>query len=372
MTRPGAERPPIASASGDAPTSVHETPTLVSVILVNYNGLAHLQRGLPALLAGLGVDYEIILVDNASSDGSADHVRRAFPQVRLYRSARNLGFGAGANLGARQARGRYLAFLNPDTLVAPGWLEALLQALEDEPRAALATPQILLLQDRERTNTRGNEIHISGLTLCRGMGMPRQDGAEPEEVSAVSGAAFVARRDVFDALSGFDEAFFLYMEDTDLSWRARLAGHRCLYVPRSVVWHDYTLRFGPQKTFYQERNRYLMLLKSLRWPTILALLPALVLAEVVTWGFVLLRQPGRWRNKIRAYAWILRHWREIVAQWRATQLLRRTRDRDLLRGCTWRLAFEQPATGPASTLAHALFDPCFYLLRGLALALVWW
>ena len=372
MTRPAAERPPIASASVDAPASVPKAPTLASVILVNFNGLAHLRRGLPDLLDGLGRDYEVILVDNASTDGSADYVRRSFPQVRLCPTASNIGFGAGANLGARQARGRYLAFLNPDTLAETGWLEALLQALEDHPQAALATSQILLLQDPERTNTRGNEIHISGLTLCRGMGLPRQDGGTPVKVPAVSGAAFVARRPVFEALGGFDETFFLYMEDTDLSWRARLAGYHCLYVPRSVVCHDYTLRFGPQKTFYQERNRYLMLLKSLRWPTLLALLPALMLAEAVTWGFVLLREPGRWRNKLRAYAWILRHRREIAGVRQATQSLRRTRDRDLLRTCTWRLAFEQPVSGVLGTLAHALFDPCFFLLRGLALALVRW
>ena len=92
------------------------------------------------------------------------------------------------------------------------------------------------------------------------------------------------------------------MEDTDLSWRARLAGYRCLYVPTSIVYHEYTLRFGPRKIFYQERNRYLMLLKGAHWATLLVLLPALLLAEVVTWGFVLAQDRRRLANKARAYA----------------------------------------------------------------------
>jgi hypothetical protein len=162
------------------------------------------------------------------------------------------------------------------------------------------------------------------------------------------------------------------MEDTDLSWRARLAGYRCICVPSSVVLHDYVLRFGPNKTFYQERNRYLMLLKSLRWRTCLALLPALLLAEVVTWGFVLLREPRRLANKLRAYAWILQNWGRVMQSRQRTQALRRASDRELLAQCAWRLAFEQTDSGLVGRLAHAVFDPLCFLLYRLAIAVVRW
>jgi GT2 family glycosyltransferase len=188
----------------------------------------------------------------------------------------------------------------------------------------------------------------------------------------VSGAAFVIRRDLFERLGGFDESFFLYMEDTDLSWRARLAGYRCICVPSSIVFHDYVLHFGPEKTFYQERNRYLMLLKSLRWRTFPVLLPALLLAEVVTWGFVLLREPQRLANKMRAYAWILRNWTAVLQSRQQTQALRMVRDRDLLTQCEWRLAYEQTVNGPVGRLAHLVFDPLFFLLFRLALAVIRW
>ena len=188
-----------------------------SVIIVSYNSREDLKRCLPSLLPSLGAQDEVIVVDNASSDGSAGWLAQSYPQIHLVNSPDNLGFAGGNNLGAHYANGRYLAFLNPDTVVEPGWLEALIAALESHPEAGLATSKILLLSDPERINTCGNDVHISGITLCRGMGLLRQSFSSQEEVSAASGAAFVIRKDVFEALDGFDERFFMYMEDTDLS-----------------------------------------------------------------------------------------------------------------------------------------------------------
>ena len=358
------------------PTLVLETVPRASVIVVNYNGRRHLKPCLRSLLRSLPQRYvqetELILVDNGSTDGSADTVAQNFPQVQVIHSEKNRGFGWGNNVGARRARGEYLVFLNPDTIVEPGWLEALIAALESDPQCGLATSRILLLDDPRRINTCGNDVHCTGLTLCRGMGKDRAAFPDQTEVGAVSGAAFAVRRQVFETLEGFDETFFLYVEDTDLSWRARLAGYQCLYVPRSVVYHDYRLHFGPRKTFHQERNRYLMLLKSLRWRTLLVLLPALLAAEVVAWGFVLLRDRRHLANKLRAYGWVVEHWGEIVASRRRVQATRKVSDREMIAGCTHRLAFEQTGEGAIARLAHAVFDPLFYALHRVALALVWW
>jgi GT2 family glycosyltransferase len=355
-----------------APAAIWRTRARASVIIVNYNGRAHLDRCLNSLLIGFNANDEIILVDNASIDGSAEYVEQTFPTVRVIRSETNQGFAGGCNIGAQWTTGQYLAFLNPDTVVVPGWLDALVAALEADPQVGLTTSKILLLDDTDRINTCGNDMHYTGLTLCRGMGIKRDALTSGEEVSAVSGAAFVIRQELFEALHGFDESFFMYMEDSDLSWRARLAGYRCIYVPDSVIYHDYTLRFGPEKTFYQERNRYLMLLKGLRWQTLLALLPALFLAEVVTWGFIIV-QERRWlANKVRAYDWIRRHWGEIIASRRQVQALRRVGDRHLIGRCTYRLAFEQVGHSPVTRLARLVFDPLFFLLQRLALAVMRW
>lgn len=343
-----------------------------SVVIVVYNAQADLARCLRSLAAAGHPQDEIIVVDNASRDGSADMVESAFPAVRLVRSASNVGFGEGNNLGAAQARGRYLAFLNPDTEVTPGWLDALIAALESSPRVGMATAKILLREERERINTCGGDTHLTGLTLCRGMGQQRDEMAEPAAVGAVSGAAFVMRRALFRQVGGFDGSFFMYMEDTDLSWRVRLAGYTCLYAPEAVVYHRYNLRFGPDKTYYQERNRYVMLLKGLRWPTLLLLAPALLLAEVVTWGYVLVGDRPRWRNKLRAYGYIVRHWPAIMAERRRVQAQRGAADRTLLRQTTHHLAYEQTGDGLAASLAHWVFDPLFLLFRQAALAATRW
>lgn len=341
-----------------------------SVVIVNYNGWRYLPPCLNSLLSNFNPNDEIIVFDNASTDGSADYVAQHFPTVQLIRSESNLGFSRGCNLGAQAATGRYLAFLNPDTVVVPGWLDALLEALVADPQVGLVTPKILLLKDKEIINTCGNDIHYTGLTLCRGVGQQRNALSSQNEVDAVSGAAFVILRELFTRLGGFDHTFFMYMEDTDLSWRARLAGYRCWYVPEAVVYHDYTLRFGPQKTFYQERNRYLKLLKSLNWRTLLALLPALLLAEIITWGFVLVRERRNLANKLRAYLWIATHWPQIRRSRQQVQALKQISDRELIARCAYRLAYEQTGGGPIAQAAHLVFDPVFYWLQRVALILV--
>jgi GT2 family glycosyltransferase len=326
------------------PAARRETTSLrASIILVNYNGGDELVACLASLYADPHCrDYEVILVDNGSHDGSARRAARQFPHLTVLPSEENLGFGGANNLAAQYAAGPVLAFLNPDTVVQPGWLQALLQALQSDPRA--------------------------GLTLCRGLNQPANAYDAPAEVSAVSGAAFAVRRDLFRQLDGFDASYFMYFEDTDLSLRARLAGHRCLYVPQSVVRHHYRLHFGPQKTYYEERNRYVTLLKLYRPSTLLLLLPALLLAELITWGFVLLRDRPHWRNKLRAYRALWRQRRAILAVRRRVQATRRCTDRALLQNSTHRLAFEQTGAGLVARLAHLLFDPLFALQRRLLLA----
>lgn len=331
----------------------------VSVIIVSFNSALDLQRCLSSVLSTAYPDFEVIVVDNDSRDGSVELVETTFPQVRLVRSERNCGFGAANNLGATQAEGEILAFLNPDTATEPDWLAPLVQTLSTDPRAGLTTAKILLMARPDTINTCGNDIHYTGLTLCRGMGQHRTAFDRLEEVAAVSGTAFAIRRDLFQALGGFDEDFFLYVEDTDLSLRARLAGWRCLFVPDSVVYHDYTLHFGTNKTYYQERNRYLMLLKTLRGRTLLALVPALLLAECVTWGHTLLRQGGQWRNKLEAYRWVVAHRKRIAAARTRVQASRQVGDEALLGLSSHHLAYELTGDGWISRVAHLVFDPLF-------------
>jgi GT2 family glycosyltransferase len=347
-------------------------PLLASIIIVNYNAREKLRECLESVVRAGYANCEIIVVDNASSDGMADAVEIDFPSIKLIRSETNVGFGAANNLAARKAEAKYLVFLNPDTIVQSGWLEALLTPFCGDDRAGLVTSCILLADNPELINTCGTDVHFTGLTLCRGLREPRDSYGKREEIDAVSGAAFAIRYEIFEALEGFDEDTFLYMEDTDLSWRSRLAGWRCLYEPNSVVLHHYALKITPLKVFYQERNRYLMLAKTLKWPTLVVLLPSQIMAEIITWGFVLYSDRANIMNKLRAYAWIISNWQLVLRKRRATQLHRRVPDRVLLEHTKSRLKFETATGGAVATLADFVFNPFFFILKKLAMWLIWW
>lgn len=348
------------NAVAQAELSQAQTPIRASIIIVNFNGLSYLSNCLHSVHATCGDDVEIIVVDNNSTDGSVEQLVRDFPDLWLIRGAENIGFGAANNLGAKQASGEFLVFLNPDTVVTPGWLDPLLDVFESDPEVGIANPKILLQRKPDRINTCGNNVHISGITLCNGLYRDKHEMSSPMEISAATGCVLVMRRDLFWELGGYDDDFFLYMEDADLSWRTRLYGYRCSYVPDSVVYHDYALRFGPEKTYYQERNRYQMLLKNLRWRTLLLLVPVLLLAELVTWGFVLIREKRHLMHKPRALYYVLVNWGAIMAKRQRVQLKRRSRDRDLLYHCTTSLEYDQTGPGPASWFASKFIDPLFY------------
>jgi GT2 family glycosyltransferase len=289
----------------------------VSIIVVGYKSRHHLSRCFTSLLLqDYAGSFEIFYVDNASPDGSAEFVRSVFPGILVLESARNLGYAAGNNFGAAHAYGRILVFLNPDTKTSPSWLTELIRPLIDDPTIGLTTSKILLMNEPETINTCGNEVSLAGITWCRGTGRPATEYAEDEDVAATSGCAFAIWRDLFQRLGGFDERFFMYLEDTDLSLRARAAGYRCRFAASSIVYHDYHLSLTPAKIAFVERNRYLMLGKHLSLRSLVALAPEMALAEVLTWGYAALNGRATLAAKARSTAWAFVHlWPVLRAPW---------------------------------------------------------
>jgi GT2 family glycosyltransferase len=332
-----------------------------SVIVVAYNS-GDLLRDCVASIYFTQPKVEVVVVDNASTDGAVEHVKAEFPTLRVVRSERNAGFGAGNNLGAAHAKGAFLVFLNPDTVVTDGWLEALVCPLVEDPSVGLATPKVLLRNDPAHINVAGLKVHLSGISMCRGLGLPRAALDEVAEVAAISGVTFAVRRDVFEDIGGFDEDFFLYMEDVDLSVRVWLAGYRCLYVPRAVALHDYDeVEVDARKTFWVERGRYLMLLKAFSWRTLLGLLPTLLLAEVVTCGWLLWRNPTALAQKLRSWRWVVTHWAQIAEKRRRVHAHRARPDSTFLARCQRHIDFAQLAGPRVAQVAGIVFAP---LLQG--------
>jgi GT2 family glycosyltransferase len=333
-----------------------------SIIVVSYNSRAYLGPCLDSILQELGPEDELIVVDNGSSDGSATFVEHHYPQVHLLRGP-NTGYAGGNNRGAAIARGAYLCFFNPDTKLQPGALAALLKPLEAMGEIGLTTPCVVHMDWPGLVNTCGNIIHYTGLAYCRGAYQSITRFSVSSEVDAVSGAAFAIRREIFGALGGFDERFFMYVEDTDLSWRARLAGYRCLYVAKAIVAHDYRPSYSPSKAFYLDRNRHLMLMKNLSREAYVRMLPALLLAEVVTWGFLLLKGPRYWAVKSRVYRWLWKQRHTIRHARRVTYRPGGKPEREIIARMTYQLDFRQLASGPLVRLAAVMFHPTFWIAR---------
>lgn len=333
----------------------------VSVITVNTNEKHRMIDFLPSIFETQG-DFELIISDNGSTDGSAEYIKQNFPRARIVENGKNLGFALANNVAAHVSKADILVFLNPDTTVDPCWLEHLLEPFSDQ-NVGLTTSKILLMGARDKINTCGNTLHISGITQCRGINEPAENYPVREEVPAVSGAAFAIRRSLFEKLGGFDADFFIYMEETDLSFRARLMGYKCVYVPNSIVYHDYILRFGPKKVFYQERNRYLMLIKGLEWYTLILMLPILFFAEIVTWGFVVLHDRKNLRNKLLAYVWIIKNWGLIIKKRNSIKTGKIVNDHVLLSLADYRINFDQIVNASYSVTSKLIFDGIFRLLR---------
>lgn len=333
----------------------------VTIITVGYNHLNDLQRCLPSLYDQTYPNFEIVVVDNDSRDGSADYVEVEHPHVHLIRAGENLGFSGANNLGASEACGEFLVFLNPDTRVEPDWLTALLKAFDD-PTVGLATSKILLMEQPDRINTCGNDVHFTGYAYLKGWLEPADTFDEPMPVFSVSGCAFMMRKSLFEALGGFDESFNpVYVEDTDLSWRTRLAGYQCVFVPASVIYHDYTPGISASKYYCLERNRYQMLIKNYHLRTLALLLPAIMIGEVVAWGYATMRGLPYLQSKFKSYGWLVRHLDRILSARKRVQALRRVPDREIMLACQHGLAYEQARDGLVSTIARLLFDPVFYV-----------
>lgn len=259
-------------------------PPEISVIVLNYNGRQWLGACLDALAAQAGApSFETIVVDNASIDRSAEFVAERYPSVRLLRTETNLGFAAGNHVGARAAAGSSLAFLNNDTIAAPDWLARLHASLAKRPAYALATSRIVFMDHPDMVDSAGDGYFRAGGAFKRGHGSATHEYSSSEEVFGACGAACLIRRTVYEALGGFDESFFMVYEDVDLSYRARLLGHRCWYAADAVVRHAVSATLGRVSStavFHGQRNLEWTWIKNTPWPLLWRTAPAHLLYSV--------------------------------------------------------------------------------------------
>jgi GT2 family glycosyltransferase len=293
----------------------------------------------------VGLNTEIVVVDDASADGSAEYVAESFPWVRLLRNKTSTGLAACTNRGVSHAGGRYGVVLNAGTEVTSGWLDALLLPLQDGG-AGLTTPRVLRMGPPGEVMASGNPVHYSGLTGRRGLGRAAgsPDLLRPAELPAVSGTCFALSKELWQQLGGLDSTFLAGLAETDLSLRARLAGYKCAHVPEAVVYRNFASGVKNTRRLYlMERNRLLMLLKVYGRKTLLQLVPALAVAEAVTWKYAIRGGRKHVSAKLRAYRWLLAHREEVARMRRETRRGRRQSDTGMLKMMAGRLYAARPA-----------------------------
>jgi GT2 family glycosyltransferase len=271
----------------------------LTVVVVNWNGELFLQRCLTALLAQTTKPHEIILLDNASTDGSLEIACR-FPSVRVIALEQNTGFARGNNLAIEVVsnESEWIALINPDAFTQPHWLEALLAAAESNPEFDVFGSQLVNAADSTLLDGTGDACHISGLVWRTAHGVPVAPLGDSEcEIFSPCAAAALYRRSTLLEVGGFDEDFFCYVEDIDLGFRLRLAGHRCLYVPQSVAHHVGSGTTGGQHSdfsvYHGHRNLVWAFVKNMPGLLFWLLLPLHVALNLVSIVWFALRGQGR-------------------------------------------------------------------------------
>ena len=247
---------------------------LVSIIILNWNGLEHLETCLPSVIGQTYENIEIIVVDNGSTDGSVEYVQQNYDTIKLVCNSTNVGFSKGNNIGIQIASGKYIAVLNNDTELDSNWVSSLVEVAEEHPDAGMFACKILSYYDRNSIDCVGHLIYPDGLSRGRGRGeIDKGQYNKIEEVAFPSGCAALYRKEMLEQIGLFDERFFIYVEDSDLGMRGRLAGWKCLYVPNAIVYHKYSATMGgysPQKAFLIERNRIWFVVKNLPFTMIIS------------------------------------------------------------------------------------------------------
>jgi GT2 family glycosyltransferase len=318
------------------------------VVVVAYDSGDALTRCLESL-AG----EDVVVVNNGPPVDVAN--------ARTLDVGENIGFGAACNRGAGETDAEVLVFVNPDTVVRPGAIAALVRTLAD-PAIGVAQARLRLLDEPDLLNSSGNVVHVTGLAWPGGYRDRADSIVGVRDIGYASGAAFAVRSDVFREVGGFTEELFLYQEDLELCWRVRLHGHRVVVAPDADVLHDYVLaRPGRRKEYFLERNRLVFVLTAYSARLLVLLAPVLLAAEV---GVAVLAWRQGWlREKIAGWRWLACHARWLGGRRRATQALRRVPDRELARHLTPVLDPRMLELPAAARLANGLVSAWWHAVR---------
>ena len=314
---------------------IKDTPIpddLISIIILNYNAGDLLLDCVSSIFKSHYKNFEIILVDNISNDHSHKKCKEIFPNITLIENSKNLGYCEGNNVGLREAHGKFIVVLNPDTIVDPYWLDELLKAYQTNGEG-LYQPKFLATTDHSMLLSTGNMIQIFGFGYSRSKGDRDEKLFEKfEQIDYASGTCLFTSRFIIQKIGLFDPFLFAFHDDLELCWRGAIMNINSFYVPKSIVYHPkegYSFKWSPLKFKLMERNRKYCLLTLYDRSTIVKMLPALLIIDVSVFFFYLFRGIGK--MKILADFEILKNLKTINQKYNYNKKIKKIPDSTLLK-----------------------------------------
>jgi len=319
-----------------------KTP-LVSIITVTYNSEDYIERLLKSLLEVSYKNFEIIAWDNTSTDKTRAILNNYKDKVKVYLSKINYGYAEGNNQALKKAKGDYIFLINPDTTVKPNFLDALIIKAESDEKISAVQPLVYLMKNKKQINLTGKKTQFLGFDWIRDY--KREKVRKAGEISSFSGSGVLIKREVVKKTGFFDKTYFMYQEDTDLSWRMRLLGYKIFFEPQSVIYHDY--KYIPKESYhplknklkYYERNRLSTIFKNYSTKTLLLILPAIFLIEI---AMIFFSAGNGWLwQKLEGYIYNLRNIKHLVKQRNFIQKKRKVSDKEIVKDFKAMLKFEK-------------------------------
>ena len=335
------------------------------LIIVTHNSEEYIENCLASVEKAKDSFSKVIILDNASSDGTLDTLNLYEGKFLIVRSKDNLGYAKGVNKAVDLSRSEYVVILNPDTTVTKNFANLLISELNKDKSVAAAQPSVFILRDKKRINLTGKITHYLGFDWIRGYKekvLPKKG-----EIVSFSGSAVAVRKSVFEELGGYDEFYFMYYEDSDLSWRMQLMGYKILFVPSSKVYHDYKYKpkeaYQPlkKKLYYAERNRLVTLFKNYSGKTLVLLSPAIFLIEAMMVIFSIIN--GWFIQKIKGYADIFTNRSLIKRQRVKIQGERKQGDRQIFGKFARTLSFSHFQIAPVRFIVNPFLFSYYRLIK---------
>lgn len=313
--------------------------SFVSVVIVNYNGFEYVRNCVTSLLHSKYPFYEIIIVDNGSTDDSVSRIKSKFEEhkdrIVILDLPNNLGFAVGNRIGANKAVGEYILFLNSDTKVEPSSLSELVNVMDTDPSIGVAQAKLLLMDKPDTFDSAGMTLSVFGVGPPRGWN-EKDIGQynQMDEISYAKGAAMIVRKEIWNSLGGFDPLFFVYSEESDFCWRVWLSGYRVVFAPSATVYHvgaATTKKFRPYYFMFQYyRNQFVTTAKNLSHKNLFKYTPGLVGLNLIQIVLHISRnEPMSILGNLRGFAWCILFFKKVWVKSLAVQGQRVVTDANL-------------------------------------------